>query len=79
MEKQANEESKQKQLNLNPDEIADYRRLKNEAEKETTIVATKLYNLQQDQETDRGIVQHERRRLEQWNQKIKEVRLLKGN
>lgn len=67
------EESKHQQLNLNPDEIAEYRRLKNDADKQTGIVSNKLYNLQQDQETDRGVVQHENRRMEQQNTKIKEV------
>jgi hypothetical protein len=39
------------------------------------MVSAKLYNLQQEQETDRAVVQHEGRRLEQWNIKIKEVGL----
>lgn len=73
------EETQQKQLKLNPEEIAEYRRLKNDSEKQTTIVANKLYNLQQDQDTDRGIVQHESRRLEQQNSKIKEVSVYRVN
>lgn len=74
LERQLEQETQQRQLNLDPTQIAEYRDLKNEAEKRTSIASAKIFNYQQEQETDGGIVSHETRQLEQCNFKIKEVR-----
>ncbi|KAI6215897.1 hypothetical protein M3Y94_00438600 [Aphelenchoides besseyi] len=72
LKKRLAHESKQQKLNLNQQQIVEYRQLKNDAEKQTTLVAAKLYNLQQDQESDRAVVSHEKRKLEECNERIRE-------
>ena len=74
LRKKLDNESKQLDVTLNAEQLADYRRLKAEAAASSTMIATSLYNLQQKQQTDSNIVEHEQRRLQQYNERIREKR-----
>ncbi|KAI6233778.1 Structural maintenance of chromosomes protein [Aphelenchoides fujianensis] len=66
------QESQKQKLNLDPQQIAEYRRLKTAAAKETSVVDGVLYNLQQAQTTDEAVVEHEKRKLDECNERIRE-------
>ncbi|KAI6232842.1 Structural maintenance of chromosomes protein [Aphelenchoides fujianensis] len=66
------QESRQQKLNLDHEQLAEYRRLKNAAAKQTTVSGAALYNLQQQQESDRAVVEHERRKRAECEERIRE-------
>ncbi|KAI1696108.1 MIZ/SP-RING zinc finger domain-containing protein [Ditylenchus destructor] len=64
------QESQNPELNLNPQQIAEYRRLKSQFEKRTLEQSQKLDNKRQEQETDRNALEYENRRLTVQKDKI---------
>ncbi|KAI6233825.1 Structural maintenance of chromosomes protein [Aphelenchoides fujianensis] len=66
------QESQQQKLNLDHEQLAEYRRLKTVAAKQTSVVDGVLYNLQQAQTTDEAVVEHEKRKLDECNERIRE-------
>lgn len=73
LEEELKKESQQMDLHLDEDQLKEYHRLKTDVDKQTLRVATELDNKKQEQETDRNAVEYEKRRLDQWDQKIKSV------
>lgn len=65
-------ETQQRGLTLNAQQLDEYKRLKAEAEAKNTLVTSSLYNLQQAQQSDRGIVEHETRRHAQYMERVRE-------
>uniref|UniRef100_A0A915EFU5 Uncharacterized protein n=1 Tax=Ditylenchus dipsaci TaxID=166011 RepID=A0A915EFU5_9BILA len=59
--KQIEQESQSKQLNLNPEQVAEYRRLKTEFEKKSIEETQNLDNKRQEQLTDQNAIEYEKR------------------
>ncbi|KAI1724897.1 SMC proteins flexible hinge domain-containing protein [Ditylenchus destructor] len=66
------QESQNPELNLNPQQIAEYRRLKSQFEKRSLEQSQKLDNKRQEQETDRNALEYENRRLTMQEDRIKQ-------
>ena len=72
LNKQLADQLARRELTLSADQLDEYRRLKVAADNETTIVTSTLHNLQQAQQSDRDIVEHETRRRAQIAERVRE-------